>query len=57
VQCFRISVAYVRLIVERTTRTRPAHATHWTTRTLAEELGVSPSMVLRVWHANHLEPT
>jgi transposase len=37
-----------RLIVERTTQTRPANATHWTTRTLAEELGVSPSMVLRV---------
>jgi len=45
-----------RLIVERTTQTRPANATHWTTRTLAEELGVSPSMVLRVWHANHLKP-
>jgi transposase len=45
-----------RLIVERTTQTRPANATHWTTRTLAEELGVSPSMVLRVWHANNLKP-
>ena len=45
-----------RLIVERTTQTRPANATHWTTRTLADELGVSPSMVLRVWQANNLKP-
>jgi len=45
-----------RLIVERTTQTRPANATHWSTRTLAKELGVSPSMVHRVWKANGLKP-
>lgn len=45
-----------RLIVERTTQTRPANATHWTVRTLAEELGVSPTMVWHVWQANHLKP-
>ena len=30
-----------RLIVEKTTQERPANATHWSTRTLAEELGTS----------------
>jgi transposase len=45
-----------RLIIERTTQTRPANATHWSTRTLGKELGVSPSMVHRVWKANGLKP-
>ena len=44
------------LIVEKTTRERPANATHWSTRTLAKELGTSPSMVQRVWKANGLKP-
>ena len=45
-----------RRIIERTTRTVPAHATHWSVRTLSEELGVSASMVHRVWKANGLKP-
>lgn len=45
-----------RLIVERTTQTKPTNATHWSTRTLGQELGVSPSMVQRVWLANGLKP-
>jgi transposase len=43
-------------IVDRTTQTKPANATQWSTRTLAKELGVSPSMVQRVWQANGLKP-
>jgi len=43
-------------IVEYTTQRRPANATHWTTRTLARELGVSHSMVHRVWRAEGLKP-
>ena len=43
-------------IVEATTRRKPPNATHWSTRTLAKALGTSPSMVLRVWHANQLKP-
>ncbi len=45
-----------RLIVERTTQTTPDDATHWSVRTLAKELDVSPSMVHRVWKANGLKP-
>jgi len=44
------------LIVERTTQTRPANATHWSVRTLAEALDVSPTMVHRVWRAYRLQP-
>ncbi len=47
---------FSRLILERTTQTVPANATHWSVRTLAEELGVSATMVHRVWKANGLKP-
>lgn len=43
-------------IIRMTTQEKPANATHWSTRTLAEELGVSQSMVYRVWKANGLKP-
>ena len=43
-------------ILQMTTQEQPTNATHWSTRTLAEELGVSQSMVHRVWKANGLKP-
>src|SRR5258708_33496539 len=41
-------------IVHKTTTEKPGAVTHWSTRTLAAELGTSPSMVQRVWKANNL---
>jgi len=52
----KTSKRIARLIIEKTTREHPANATHWSTRTLAKELGTSPSMVQRVWKANGLKP-
>jgi transposase len=43
-------------IVEHTTQHLPKNATHWSTNSLARELGVSQSMVSRVWRANGLKP-
>jgi transposase len=43
-------------IVEATLHEKPANATHWSTRTLAQALGVSRSLVHRVWQANGLKP-
>jgi transposase len=43
-------------IIEMTTKQKPANATHWSTRTLAEALGTNPTMVSRVWRANGLKP-
>ncbi len=43
-------------IIRMTTQTKPANATHWSTRTLAKKLGISQSMVHRVWKANGLKP-
>ena len=45
-----------RRIVEATLHEKPAEATHWSTRTLARRLGVSRSLVHRVWQANGLKP-
>ena len=43
-------------IIEWTTQRTPHHATHWSTRMLAKELGTSRAMVNRVWRANGLKP-
>lgn len=43
-------------IVRLTTRTQPAAATHWSTRSLAEQAGVSDTTVWRVWKQHGLKP-
>ena len=43
-------------IIRKTTQETPKNATHWSTRSLAEELGITQSMVHRVWKANGLKP-
>ncbi len=43
-------------LVELTTQSKPEVATHWSTRTLAAELGVSASTVLRHWRTHGLKP-
>lgn len=43
-------------IVKTTITQQPPTATHWSTRTLAEHLGTSPSMVQRVWKETNLQP-
>lgn len=43
-------------LVELTTQIRPEAATHWSTRTMAAELGVSAASVSRHWRAHGLKP-
>lgn len=43
-------------IIRLTTREKPENATHWTTRTLADKLGIDHTMVHRVWKAAGLKP-
>ncbi len=43
-------------IIRKTTQETPRNATHWSTRSLAAELGITQSMVHRVWKANGLKP-
>ncbi len=43
-------------LVELTTQSKPEAATHWSTRTMAEQLGVSAASVSRHWRAHGLKP-
>ena len=44
-----ITDAHVEAAVTRTLESRPADATHWSTRALARDLGLSQTAVARIW--------
>jgi transposase len=46
----------VETVITRTLETTPKDATHWSTRSLAAELGMSQSAVSRIWRAFGLQP-
>jgi transposase len=52
----RIKRSKVDEIIERTLQTKPKGATHWTTRTLAKEVGVSHMVVQRIWKSHKIQP-
>lgn len=51
-----VSEEQVAEIVELTTKTKPAGATHWSTRTMAERAEVSKDTVRRIWNELGLQP-
>lgn len=51
-----ISSAVIEQVIAKTTQTTPAHATHWSTRTMAREVGISEASVRRIWRAHGLKP-
>jgi len=51
-----ISSARVKAVIQKTTRDRPTNATHWSTRTMAAEVGISEASVRRIWKAHGLKP-
>jgi len=52
----RIEEATVREVVEHTLQEKPSQATHWSTRSLAAVVGLSPASVQRIWKAHGLKP-
>jgi transposase len=48
--------ASVARIVAATLQTKPAGATHWSSRTLAQAQGVSKNLIQRVWQEPQLKP-
>src|SRR3954454_848576 len=46
----------VEAVITTTLETTPRNATHWSTRSLAAELGLSQSAVSRIWRAFGLQP-
>jgi transposase len=52
----KISDAQVEALITRTLEAPPPNASHWSTRTMAESIGMSQSAVSRVWRAFSLQP-
>ncbi len=52
----KITAAKINEVVTKTTQTTPANATHWSTRTMAKEAGISEASVRRIWKAHGLKP-
>jgi transposase len=46
----------IKALITKTLESAPRDATHWSTRSMAEHLGLSQSMVSRVWRAFGLAP-
>jgi transposase len=51
-----ISDEQVDEVIVRTLETTPKDATHWSTRSMAREVGLTQNAVLRIWHAFGLQP-
>jgi transposase len=43
-------------VVEKTVKERPANATHWSVRSMAEKMGISHTSVQRIWAEHRLKP-
>lgn len=51
-----ITDAHVEDVVTRTLESKPANATHWSTRGMAKATGLSQTAVSRIWRAFGLQP-
>ena len=51
-----ISDEQVERVVIKTLESTPKDATHWSTRSMAREVGMTPDAVMRIWHAFGLQP-
>jgi transposase len=51
-----IEDAQVDVLIARTLESVPTGATHWSTRTMAREMGLSQTAVTRIWRAFGLQP-
>ena len=51
-----IEDAQVEAVIARTLESKPADATHWSTRSLARAMGMSQTAITRIWRAFGLQP-
>jgi transposase len=51
-----LSAAKINKIINATLQTRPAGATHWSCRTMAEQQGVSKATINRIWQSHNIQP-
>jgi transposase len=51
-----IPAATIERVIRLTTQHKPPNATHWSTRSMAAEVGISEASVRRIWRAHGLKP-
>jgi len=51
-----ITPVKIQEVISKTTQEKPANATHWSTRTMAEATDLSEKSVRRIWHKHGLKP-
>src|SRR6201996_1782712 len=52
----KISDEQIEEVVTKTLEAMPANGTHWSTRLMAQETGLSQNAIVRIWHAFGLQP-
>src|SRR5215467_10520096 len=52
----KINARLIKRVVDMTTHQKPANATQWSTRTMAQAAGISEASVRRIWRAHGLKP-
>jgi transposase len=52
----KISDTEIERVIARTLETKPRAATHWSTRSMANEMSMSQSAISRIWRAFGLQP-
>src|SRR5512133_3241281 len=52
----KITDQQIEEVITKTLETMPANSTHWSTRLMAEEVGLSQSAIVRIWRAFGLQP-
>jgi transposase len=52
----KISDAHVEAVISRTLESKPADATHWSTRSMAKVTGLNQTAISRIWRAFALQP-
>jgi transposase len=52
----RITDQQIEEVVTKTLELMPSNSTHWSTRLMAQEMGLSQNAIVRIWHAFGLQP-
>ena len=52
----KITDRQIEEVVTKTLESMPAHSTHWSTRLMAAETGLTQNAIVRIWHAFGLQP-
>ncbi len=52
----KISDRDIEEVVTKTLESKPANSTHWSTRLMAQETGLTQNAIVRIWHTFGLQP-